>query len=320
MVYVFEGVEKDTLAVYHLVPKNKTVAPIDGSIQVSVPIERIATSSTTHVPFFKLLGGLDNLIACAYLQHIMDSTVLEYIEDGRIVEISDGTKIDKELLLSASADLVLGFPFGNAMAEIGMDDRVPVIGVTEYLEPHPLGRAEWLKFFAMLLDKEEQADLLFNGIAARYDSIRSSNMLRSTLSGVFFGSYWQGQWHASGGNSYMANLIKDAGGNYLVGRHQGTENVTLDLEELVVLSGKAHVFGKILYSEEPVVYEDLLGFDERVHSIVEEREMTLFYGNTAESDLFGNALVEPDVLLREMAWMIRSEEEQPTKYFSLFVK
>ena len=115
----------------------------------------------------------------------------------------------------------------------------------------------------------------------------------------------------------MANLIEDAGGNYLFGDKQTSKNISVDIEELVVRGQQAHVFGKILHQEPPVVYNDLVGSDTRLIDLVSTRDMTVFYGNTATSDLFGTALVEPDVLLREMCAVLDGREEEGQRYFRL---
>jgi iron complex transport system substrate-binding protein len=321
LVYLFEGrgEKRDTLEVIHLVPKGTTGLPVPNTTMIEVPVERVVTASTTHVPFFNALNEMDRLVGCAFLVHVMDSAVLPRTKDGRLLEISDGQRIDKEKLLMADPGLLLSYPFGKGMEGISLDGSFPMIGITEYLEPHPLGRAEWIRLFGMLVGREKESIEIHDQLRVRYDSIRMRNMLYSFLPGVFFGSYWQGQWHASGGDSYMANLIRDAGARYLLDDKHTTESVTIDLEELVVRSENAHVFGKILHQERAVEYADVVGFDERLLELVEEKEMILFYGNTATSDLFGKALLEPDVMLEEISRLIRTGEEvENPVYFRRF--
>ena len=80
-----------------------------------------------------------------------------------------------------------------------------VVPVTEYLEVHPLGRAEWLRFFGVLFGVERKADSLYSTIAERYTRVVVADT--SNRPTVVFGSYWQGQWFVPSGNSYMARLI-----------------------------------------------------------------------------------------------------------------
>lgn len=317
LVYLYEGQgqDRDTISVLHLVSKGGKVPLIDGTVRIEVPVSRSVTTSTTHVPFFQILGELDRLVGCAFLSHVMEPEVRALVDSGALVEISDGQRIDQERLLMTAPDVVLAYPFGQAMENIHLDASIPRIGVTEYLEPHPLGRTEWIRFFGMLVEREEEAVEIFDDIRARYDSIRMEQMLRSFKPGVFFGSYWQGQWHASGGDSYMANLIRDSGGNYLFSDKQTSKNISVDIEELVVRGQQAHVFGKILHQEPPVLYKDLIGVDTRLSDLVKTRGMIVFYGNTATADLFGTALVEPDVLLAEMSAVLDGREEEGQRYF-----
>jgi len=315
LVHLFDSAEegRDTLATYFLSPNGT-------NSDVITPVQRIATTSTTHVPFFKSLQGLEQLVGCAYLTHVMDTTVLGLIDQGKIMELSDGNQIDKERLLIATPDIVLAFPFGNGTDMVKSTFNGPVLSVTEYLEPHPLGRVEWIKFFGMLLNKEEQAEELFTRIAQRYDSIKDRANRETDRPGVFFGSYWQGEWHASGGGSYMARITQHAGGKYLFDDHEGTANVSVSLEELVARSRQADYFGTVFYAEHAVRVNDMLGEDERLRQLVSKHGLKLFYGNTATVDLFGQAIVEPDVLLADFTAIIHDTPDSlhALKYFSRF--
>jgi iron complex transport system substrate-binding protein len=85
----------------------------------------------------------------------------------------------------------------------------------EYLERHPLGRAEWIKFMALFFNKEREADSVFNAIEREYLATREVAMktsLRPTvLSGVVYGD----AWFMPGGKNYAATLLSDAGCDYL---------------------------------------------------------------------------------------------------------
>ncbi len=85
----------------------------------------------------------------------------------------------------------------------------------EYLERHPLGRAEWIKFMALFFGKERQADSVFRSIEKQYlqtAQLASEAMMKPTvLCGVLYGD----SWFLPGGENYASRILRDAGCNYL---------------------------------------------------------------------------------------------------------
>lgn len=70
------------------------------------------------------------------------------------------------MLLDLNPDLVVGFSLNsnNKMFSVIEKLGIPVLLNGDWLEETPLGRAEWVKFFGVLFDKEKMADSIFNDI------------------------------------------------------------------------------------------------------------------------------------------------------------
>ena len=49
------------------------------------------------------------------------------------------------------------------------------------LEKTPLGRAEWIKFFGVLFDKEKEADSIFNELENNYLTMRKNLASKSQI-------------------------------------------------------------------------------------------------------------------------------------------
>lgn len=109
------------------------------------------------------------------------------------------------------------------------------VPVCEYLEPHPLGRAEWLRFFGVLTGTSTVADSLYTGIAARYRARVRRADPDAPL--VFVGSAWRGVWSVPAGNSLMARLVADAGARYRYADRVAQGNLDLPME---VVMADAH--------------------------------------------------------------------------------
>jgi iron complex transport system substrate-binding protein len=282
-------------------------------------LERIAVGSTTHLPYIGALGKIGVVKGAVSIDEIRDSSFREAIEEGRIKDISTANGLDKELLVSLSPQLILDHPFGKSIAD--EISGIEILHITEYLEEHPLGRAEWIRAFGVLLGEEQRADSLFQEIQQRYDSVQGilSHTIRRPV--VFFGSNWQGTWFAPPAGSYMHILIGDAGAEYVLADRTASGNITLSLEEVYSqLNGCDH-FGMILSHTGEMDALKLVGGERRLVEMPAVRDGG-FYGNSGEADLFGAALLEPDVVLLDLMAIFHPQiipSHQP-KYFRPLVK
>jgi iron complex transport system substrate-binding protein len=322
LVLVFgHGGERDTVGAYWLSDEPSSAPPPVSSTKFAKRLQAVAVGSTTHVPYISALGRVDAIAACAHIDQVRDPGFNERLRQGAVKEIATGDGLDREALLALKPEALFGYPFGQGEAHALEGLGIPTIEVSEYLEEHPLGRAEWLRFFGVLFGEERKADSLFAGIRERYEALRvdSSTKERPT---VLFGSVWDGQWWVPPGNSYMARLIEDAGGRYVFADRKGDGNIAIDMETMVTVGPKADFWGMIADIHGSPRTADFTNGDDRLISFNAVRRHGLFIGNTRESDLFGQALIEPDRVLADLRWLFSHEPRIPVSndlrpYFDL---
>ena len=309
------GGKQDTVGRYWVGAAHGTVGNGEGAIPKDV--RKLALSSTTHVPYVVSLDGTDRISACAHVADVRDEAIKQRSARGEVKEISRGDGLDREALIALAPQLLFSYPFGTRDEGVLRSSGIQVVQVAEYLEDHPLGRAEWLLFFGAVLGKENEADSLFAGIRDRYERMRDlSGMPRRPT--VLFGSIWEGQWWVPPGNSYMARLIQDAGGSYLFAEQRADGNIPVDMETMVTTAGEADVWGMIAHVAGEPAARDFTGGDSRSAGFKAVKEHRLFIGNTRTADLFGQALIEPDRLLDDLRRIFRTERggEAVGTYFS----
>lgn len=281
------GGRTDTTDVYVLSP--------DGTQDLGIPMQRLAVVSTTHLSYIQALGRLRTVVGAAHLDRIVDIELRSALSQGA-VDIGSADGLDRERLIALAPDAVLDYPFGRSDGGQQLFG-IPRIAVTEYLEEHPLGRAEWLRFFGVLLGCEPLADSLFTHIQERYAAEIVADPKGRPQ--VFFGSVWQGQWFVPPNGSYMATLVQDAGAALVFGDRHGGENVAVDLETVLHTCTDADHFGAILAIDGTPDAQALVGGDSRLATLKAVQQGG-FHGNSATSDLFGKALLEPDLVLRDL--------------------
>ena len=117
-----------------------------------------------------------------------------------------------------------------------------VVVNSDWLEQAPLGRAEWVKFISLFVNKEGLATRVFEGIATRYRALARRATATRSRPGVIMNVPFQGTWFVPGGNSFSARLIRDAGGAYPFSYDHSTGGLSLDLEAVFSKAGNADVW------------------------------------------------------------------------------
>jgi len=118
---------------------------------------------------------------------------------------------------------------------------VPVVSNTEYLEPTALGRAEWMKYVALFLNEERKAQTIYSAMKERYRAVsaRATKQPGADRPLVMTGRSTRGNFVIAGGRSYVAALIKDAGGRYVWADNDAVGSATVDLEAQIRRAGTA---------------------------------------------------------------------------------
>lgn len=280
-----------------------------GAVPIGHPLRRVALTSTTHASFISALHRADAVAGCAYLDRLRDPIVAARARSGKVVEIAHADGVDRERVLMLAPEALFTYPYGN-QGQTNTLGKVPVIPIAEYLERHPLGRAEWVRAFGLLLGEEAAADSLFHGIEERYQWA-VARVPKDRRPAVFFGSSWKGTWSVPAGNSYMARLIADAGGHYLFADRSAPGNIDIDLETVLQVGAEADHWGRILALGRPVLAADVAGDDGRIMDLPAFKDHGCFYANSEASDLFGQAGLEPDVVLLDLIGIFHPDPGNP---------
>jgi iron complex transport system substrate-binding protein len=279
---------------------------------IPLPARRLVCLSSTHVGFLAELGATDRLVGVSRRRHIADRGVLARIDRGEIAEVGDGTPIDQEKLLACRPDLVVTFgvsakdlePFA-AVQRAG----IPVLVIAEYTEDSPLGRAEWIKVFGLLVGEEKLAGEKYAAVASRYQELASKGRSVRDRPTVLLNASFQGVWYMPGGNSYMARLIEDAGGDYLWKEEQSSRVLPLDFEGVLARGRLADYwfnvgFWKTLAEGEAndPRYRHFRAFTQgRVYN-----HMT-HAGEETGTDYFERGAARPDLILSDLLFILHPE-------------
>jgi iron complex transport system substrate-binding protein len=201
---------------------------------VQIPVDKFIATSTTHIPPLVMLGETDKLIGFPDTDYISSPEMRQRIDAGNVEDLGNNETVNLERSISLVPDLVMGYGIDadNPTYQSMMDAGVPVLFNGDWIEAHPLGRAEWIKVFGIIFDKEKEAFEIFHKIEADYLAAKSSvsDLEKPT---VMAGATWKDIWYLPYGNSWQGRLIDDAGADYLYKNTEGSGSLSYNLERVL---------------------------------------------------------------------------------------
>lgn len=229
----------ETAFTYALVPKEKlptiTLDTDAFDAIIGTPVESIVVTSTTHIPALESLGVLDKLIGFPDTDYISSKHARKRIDEGKIQELGSNESLNAEMVLVLRPELVVGFSINaeNSTYNTLEKANIPVVYNGDWTEESPLGKAEWIKFFAPFFEKEMEADRIFKEIAKEYTNAVAIAKKANTAPTVLSGAMYKDVWYLPGGESWAAQFLRDANANYLWAVTPKTGSLSLSWEHVL---------------------------------------------------------------------------------------
>lgn len=290
---------------YRLV-KQKQPQPLaeEGVTVIQVPIESIVCTSTTHIPHLDYLDETDKLVGFPSLEYISSPTMRKRIDEDKVEELGVEKGINLERLAALNPSLVMAFTMTKDLGQLKKVQElgIPVVVNAEFLEQHPLGRAEWIKFTALFLGKEKQADSVFNAIETEYLKAKASADGFADKPTVMTGIPYGGIWYLPGGKNYAAQFFRDAGCQYLWANDPSSDFLQLSLEAVYEKAVNADYWIGVASFQQ---YDKLKSADARFADFAAFINKKIYHyngriGATGGNEYFELAYLRPDILLKDL--------------------
>lgn len=298
---------------YVLYPRgSQTPAGVKADLFIQVPVQRVVLYSTTYIPAIEAIGALDTVVGVDNASYVYSPALRARIGAGKVVETTKNWMPDIERLIALKPDVVFNFGIGNEwdtfpkMQEAGL----PVVLLGEWNEQDPVARAQWAVFIAAFFNKETQAQERVNAISRAYNTLKTLAAGSAPRPRVLVNGPFQGIWAVSGGQSYMARLIADAGGDYLWADNKESGGLNLSVEAVFERAFKADVWLNPVYGANRLA--DVRGLDPRFSTLpvlkkgqVWTNELRMSPGGG--SDYFESAVMNPNLVLEDMITIFHPE-------------
>ena len=211
---------------------------------ITVPIQTIVVTSTTHIPSLEMLGVEKTLVAFPNLDYISSEKVRTLIEAKKIKEIGNNQSLNTEVLIDLQPDVIIGYGIDNNNPTLDnlQKSGLKVMLNGDWNEETPLGKAEWLKFFGALYGKQKEAQEIFSKIAAEYLKTIAIAKKAATKPTVLAGDMFEDKWYLPKGTSWGSQLLKEANADYLWAQTKGTGSLSLSFETVLERAKDADVW------------------------------------------------------------------------------
>jgi len=273
--------------------------------QIKIPIERAVCMSTSHIAFFEALNETDKICGISGANLVYSKNIIEKLRNGNIQDIGYGDYLNYENLIMLNPDVVFAYgidrqsllPF-EKLNEAG----IPVVLVGDYLENTALGRLEWIKFFACFLDIVDYSEMFFDSVANNYNILTEQVAKSTATPNVLVGLPWRGTWYVPGGDSFLSNMIDDAGGNYIFNNNHSHESLPYSIEHVFNSAQNIDIW---IHLNNCKTKNEILQNDTRF-DLFKPLLNSLIYNNNKKlntqsaNDYWESGVVHPDIVLKDL--------------------
>lgn len=295
---------------YVLVPDTcELPARLPEGTVIRTPLRRAVVYSGVHQLALGSIGAIEAVGGICDREYVTDSTLTARLANDAIADCGNNMSPNLERIIMLEPDAVLLSPYENSgnygtLGTLG----VPLVECADYMEPTPLGRAEWIRFLGMLTGREAEADSLFNDTRLRYERLRELASSAHSKPKVLVDCIYGQGWTVPSARSYTSAIINDAGGvnpfDYLDGA-AGTN--TLAPEQVFHRAGDADVWLLRYFRYEDMTLESL-GADNPLYGRFNAFANGNVYGcNTSRKHFYEEVPFQPHLYLEDIIAILHPE-------------
>lgn len=304
---------------YLLVDREKPVpAGLPKGAVIRVPVRKAVVYTSVHAAMIDQLGETKQIIGVCEPRYMDTPAIQEGVAAGRIADLGEATSPNVEKMIEIGAELVIASPFQNSSYGPVEKIGIPIVEAADYMEPSPLGRTEWIRFYGLLFGREAVADSLFAVTRQRYLALKSRVDTLTRRPTVLAEKRYGASWFVPAGDSYMAGLFKDAGADYIFARLPGSGSTPLAFEAVLNEAIHADIW-LIKYNQSAdLTYTGLKNEYAPYARFDAFKNRRIFACNTGRIPYYEEFPLHPDYLLENLIWIFHPEvaPDYTPRYFA----
>ncbi|WP_455614007.1 ABC transporter substrate-binding protein [Bacteroides congonensis] len=278
--------------------------------------KNIVCMSSSYIAMLDALGQVDRIVGVSGINYVSNP----YVQEHKDIIKDMGPEMNYELLLGLKPDVVLLYGIGDAQTAVTdklKELSIPYIYMGEYLEESPLGKAEWLVALSELTDSREKGIEIFREIPKRYLALKALTESSEKRPTVMFNTPWNDSWVMPSTKSYMAQLVNDAGADYIYKENTSNSSAPIGLETAYALIQNADYWINVGSAS---TLDELKTINPKFADAKAVREKTAYNNNlrltaTGGNDYWESAVVRPDIVLRDLIHIFHPELVSDSPYY-----
>ena len=302
---------------YILVPHDKAMPDsLPKGTVIRTPLNNSLVYSSVHANVIKELGHLSAVKGVCDVQYFTMPEITGGVKNGVIANVGSSMAPVTERIIAMSPDAIILSPYQSTGYIDVLPKGIPVVECADYMETSPLGRAEWIKLFGLLLNERERADSIFSAVEKDYNELKSMAQNIAGRPKVLSETIINGTWYVPGGDSYMAQLFTDAGGDFPWSDVKTSGSIPLDMAQVLNKAHDADIW--LVKSFDPTLSYNKL---KSQHALNEKfkafKEKKIYFCDTERTTFFQDFPFHPELLLREYISIFHSQQfsDYNLKYF-----
>ncbi len=272
-------------------------------IVIKKPSSRFVCTTALQLGNFEVLGLEDKIVGINSLRHIFSMKMLGQIESGKTVQIGKEGNFDIETVMAAKPDYILVSASKYGGFESLKKCGIPLVPHHGYKETNPLGQAEWIKLIGLLTGETRRANAVFSDIENKYitlkQEVENKYNTKKKQPTVISGRQLRDGWYIVGGKSYMAQIFKDAGADYIMKDNKESGGVTLDFETVYAKGIHADFWQTDGMSDGNYSLKDLAAEDSRYATFDAYKNKKVIFCDLSQTPYRELAGVQPHFLLAD---------------------
>lgn len=222
--------ESDGIHVHITNPETPDAAAEE--IVVRKPARRFICTTALQLGNFEVLGLEECIVGMNSLRNLFSPKMKTQLADGYTVGIGKEGNFDLETVIATRPDFIFVSASKHGGFEALRDCGIPLISHHGYKETDPLGQAEWVKLIGVLTGEARRANAIFNDIERKYLALKDEVEGVAHRPTIVSGRQMRDGWYVVGGRSYMAQVFRDAGADYIMSDDASTGGRALDFESV----------------------------------------------------------------------------------------
>lgn len=232
-----------------------------------------------------------------------------------IMDCGSSMQPDIERIIALHPEALLISPFENSGGYGKLDKlRIPVIETADYMETSPLGRAEWIKLYGLLLGSSK-ADSLFSAIEKEYLQLKAEAAKLPLGLSILTERKTGNVWYVPGGKSTIGILLRDAHARYIFADDTHSGSLSMSPEQIIAKGNQVDVWAFKYFGGNALTKQNLLAEYQGYQALKAFQTGTVYETDTSCEPYFELTSFHPEILLRE--FIILSHPEAGDKFGKL---